>query len=251
MTGCMWILCWVWQLEMIRKDLCEPYEKALALPQNVDGSKRAALDRAHEMRKFEIDNYWKRATYFWSFQLIAFTVLGLMFKDGKLPSQVQILQIPAAIGALSGFVGYLSAKGSKYWQENWEAHVDMLEDSVEGRLTQTIWSQGKRSHSVTRINQSFMLIITTSWVAVMAATSFSKPEKLVVPAWLCFFSLLGVMGWMCWTTRQNFSGQVYRKSTCLEEKPNGIWSWNPLGRTDDQRKIILRDTKAKKANPPQ
>jgi hypothetical protein len=39
---------------------------------------RAALERAHDIRKLEIDLYWKRATYFWAFQLIALTGAGIL-----------------------------------------------------------------------------------------------------------------------------------------------------------------------------
>ena len=38
---------------------------------------KAALNRAHEIRKFEIELYWKRATYFWLLQAAVFTALGL------------------------------------------------------------------------------------------------------------------------------------------------------------------------------
>jgi hypothetical protein len=49
--------------------------------------------------------------------LVAFTALGLLFKDGKL-NLPELLVIPGMIGAVTAFAGYLSARGSKFWQEN-------------------------------------------------------------------------------------------------------------------------------------
>lgn len=96
-----------------------------------------ALKRAHDIRQFEIELYWKRATYFWAFQLIAFTALGLLLKDGEIKS-MPLLRIPSSIGVITAFAGMLTARRSKFWQENWEAHVDLLEDETEERLTQVV-----------------------------------------------------------------------------------------------------------------
>src|SRR5262245_36084396 len=105
----------------------ERYLEALDIDPVKDVSElKAAHARAHEIRKFEIDLYWKRAAYFWAFQLIAFTALGLLLRDGDF-AQTRLLLIPAGIGAVTAFAGYLTARGSKFWQENWEAHVDLLE----------------------------------------------------------------------------------------------------------------------------
>src|SRR5258705_6442151 len=38
-----------------------------------DSILQKAYEKAWDARKFEIDNYWKRATYFWAFQAASFT----------------------------------------------------------------------------------------------------------------------------------------------------------------------------------
>ena len=60
---------------------------------------------------------------------------------------------------------YLVNRGSKYWQENWENHVDMLEDAVIGPLYKTVLERpseadfferyftGPLAMSVSKINQ--------------------------------------------------------------------------------------------------
>jgi hypothetical protein len=239
-----------------RMDMSEAYEQALNLPKkNSSGGltnpSSAALNRAHELRKFEIENYWKRATYFWSFQAIAFVVLGFFLKDGEFPQSMQILQLPASIGAISGYVGYLSAKGSKFWQENWESHVDMLEEKIEGRLTQTIWSDGKKSHSVSGLNQSFMGIITLSWIGVMAFASGGIPDCITEQSpWWLFAFLIGILVLIFFSSRQNFTGYVIHQDSWIERKGDKFWNWNQQGFGKQQRQLMLRHIKARDASKP-
>jgi len=40
-----------------------------------------ALNRAYELRTFEIEHYWKRATYFWGFQVAIFAAFGLLWRE--------------------------------------------------------------------------------------------------------------------------------------------------------------------------
>jgi hypothetical protein len=115
-----------------------------------------ALALAHEIRQFEIELYWKRAAYFWAFQLIAFTALGLVLKDGEIKS-FGLLLIAESIGVITAYAGYLTACGSKFWQENWEAHVDMLEKEMGVLLTQVIMCRTPPQFSVSRINQFLLL----------------------------------------------------------------------------------------------
>ncbi len=136
-------------------DLRERYFEALGTR---DESKcESARVLAHEIFKFEVELYWKRATYFWAFQLVAFAALGLLFKDGKL-SDPRLLVIPASIGVITAFAGFLTARGSKFWQVNWESHVDLLESEVNMRLTQVIMCRKSGPQfSVTRVNESLLI----------------------------------------------------------------------------------------------
>jgi hypothetical protein len=114
--------------------------------------RRAALTRACERRDFEIEHYWKRATYFWAFEAAIFVALGFLWqRPGAGASPITILL--AGIGILTAFTNTLAAHGSRFWQENWENHIDMLEDEFEGRLYKTVWlDEGKVSYSVSRVN---------------------------------------------------------------------------------------------------
>lgn len=47
----------------------------LFLGKSIDSNEKLAkaYEKAWDARKFEIDNYWKRTTYFWAFQITSFT----------------------------------------------------------------------------------------------------------------------------------------------------------------------------------
>lgn len=139
----------------------------------------AALTRSHEIRKFEIELYWKRATYFWVLQGAVFAALGLIWKgDDTAPPFILPVAL-AALGLLTAAAGWFSAQGSKFWQENWERHIDMLEDEFEGKLHKTAWVglRGVR-WSVSNINDRLILFFVVFWLLVFAVVCFDA-----VPAW--------------------------------------------------------------------
>src|ERR1700690_1948476 len=146
------------------KGFRERYFEALGTREKADLG--AARTLAHTIRQFEIELYWKRATYFWAFQLIAFAALGLLFKDGQI-TRLELLLIPASIGVTTAFAGLLTARGSKFWQENWEAHVDLLEDEAEARLTQVVLCSKSPQYSVSRVNESLLFLLMLGWIVVL------------------------------------------------------------------------------------
>lgn len=88
------------------------------------------LDRAYDIRKFEIELYWKRATYFWGFLIASFTAYFIVsdftkFKDDK----YQLLVI--CFGILFSLSWYLVNRGSSYWQSNWERMIEAIEEKLE------------------------------------------------------------------------------------------------------------------------
>jgi hypothetical protein len=228
-----------------RQTLASEYFRVLAAPVGAsvsdDSPAKAALARAHELRKFEIENYWKRATYFWVFQLAAFTLLGLIWPqilDPKGPLQPTALMIPAGLGSITALVGLLTAKGSKFWQENWEAHVDALEGDVEGRLTQIIFVKRWSAFSVSRVNERLLLLLMTGWFVFFLIAAFQLdaylPRSWQAP--LGLVTLLAISAWITLSTRTDLSG--------LQIGPEGIWT--PIARAarraPGRRRLILRDT---------
>lgn len=155
-----------------------------------DQSKQAkALENALDVRKFEIDLYWKRAAYFWA--LIAATFAAYFALRSRadptppiVPPAASIHELDlltllvASVGLVLSVAWFLVNQGSKYWQENWEWHVDLLEDEVMGPLHKTVFSRvhstwpfsSSHPYSVTKINQVVSAYIVLIWVGLIVAT---------------------------------------------------------------------------------
>ncbi|REE78715.1 hypothetical protein BX611_3025 [Lutibacter oceani] len=80
-------------------------------------------DKVLELRKFEIENFWKRTLFFWG--TIALVYAGYFKADLK---EYQLI-IPL-IGLLFNIIFSLSTRGSKYWQEHWETIAVLYENEL-------------------------------------------------------------------------------------------------------------------------
>lgn len=114
-----------------------------------------ASSRARDTRKFETQLFWERGKYYWAFILGAFTahfyclsmVLDNGNKEQKQFSLCTFLNLPTlaiVFLALTSFVCFffclawtLMNKGSKFWQKNWERHVNKLEKVENIKLFST------------------------------------------------------------------------------------------------------------------
>ena len=127
----------------------------------------AALNTAEEVRRFEIGLYWRRALYFWGFNVAIFTGVGVFLagSDASLLQEVISLLL-AMLGLFVTIAWWFMSEGAKTWQENWEHHVYMLEDTVTGRLMKTQFVGKSCFFSVSRINKSVIIAISLFWGAV-------------------------------------------------------------------------------------
>jgi hypothetical protein len=146
-------------------------------------AKQTALDVALDIRKFEIDLYWKRATYFWT--LIGAAFAGFFLLRSKDAGYYSLLLV-SCIGFLLSLGWYLVNRGSKYWQENWERHVDLLESNTIGPLYKTTISReefpflefwGGYPYSVTKVNQLISLFVVLVWLGLVIRTIPALPQR--------------------------------------------------------------------------
>jgi hypothetical protein len=159
----------------------------------------AALTRAYQLRTFEIEHYWKRATYFWGFQIAIFAAFGLIWKsDNNLINEWTALTIPlASLGILTALANSLSARGSRFWQENWEKHIDMLEDTIEGRLYKTVWlKDGNRSYSVSRVNRFLSDYFIVFWGLIFLYTIWRIVRIRYDVMWISGLQIVFTYRWM-------------------------------------------------------
>ena len=131
------------------------FDKVFSVKENIidrnDYKKlKTAFNLAHDVRKFEIELFWKRGTYFWAFILASFTAYFVTF--GKIlekscfslctiirfsPMAKIALFVIACLCFIFCYSWVLINKGSKFWQKNWEAHIDEMEDMFSGKLYKT------------------------------------------------------------------------------------------------------------------
>jgi len=155
-----------------KKYECESKEKE----RETNSRLEKAFNAAVEIRKFEIELYWKRATYFWTFIAATFAGYALIYTKGG-NGKESILLLFSCLGLLFSWSWFLVNKGSKYWQDNWERHVDLLEDKVVGPLYKIIaekpynksleWIINPSPYSVSKINQLLSIFICLFWIALI------------------------------------------------------------------------------------
>jgi hypothetical protein len=117
------------------------YRKNFGLDEERKKKAACALEHALDIRKFEIGLYWQRATYFWTLITVAYAGFFAVLSADKIGSpgdQDAYAYLISIVGFVFAFAWFLANRGSKFWQENWENHVDMLEDEVIGPLYKTI-----------------------------------------------------------------------------------------------------------------
>ncbi|MBN3754481.1 hypothetical protein G3N95_16145 [Paraburkholderia sp. Tr-20389] len=177
-------------------------------PENKEKLK-ASLEHALDIRKFEIELYWKRATYFWTLIAAAFAGYFIILNAQNLDDKKFLAFIVACIGFLFTFAWFQVNRGSKKWQENWENHVDILEDKVTGPLYKTILVRPSRDSffekhvtgpsniSVSKTNQIVNLFTLCIWLALAYFTldtvGFEYPlsiKHVAVGSLTLFFCIL-------------------------------------------------------------
>ena len=143
------------------------------------GKLEEAFKIALDTRKFEIELYWKRTGYFVLFigaVFVGYYNIINTAEEGISKYQKEwLLLLLAALGFLLSLLWYMANRGSKFWQENWEAHIEELCTHLGVPIFSIIKS---REHSirnlmqeypfsVSKVNQMVSLIITFAWLLML------------------------------------------------------------------------------------
>lgn len=126
------------------------------------------FDAALATRQFEIDLFWKRSLFFWGFIVAAFVAVAAL--DGK---SLVLSIIISGFGMVCSLGWTLANRGSKYWQEQWEAKIEAVEDGVTGPLFKQEapqqnkggWLSGRR-YSVSKLAIAISDYVFLVWIAV-------------------------------------------------------------------------------------
>lgn len=171
---------------------------------------RSAFEQVADIRKFEIELYWKRATYFWALIAVAFAGHFAILASEQMPNKYFLSLVVASVGFVFTFAWYLVNRGSKYWQENWENHLDLLEDKITGPLYKTLLERPKNSGviekfvtgplsvSVSKINQWVSVFVGLIGV-ILVAFSLCKSLGLRMHCikLLPYFIVISIMIFSC------------------------------------------------------
>lgn len=110
---------------------------------NLDIEKiKNAFERSHDIRKFEIGLYWQRSGYILGFLSVLAAAIAycfsVYFKETATENTKFIMILTMTCLAVLGIslcnFWRRIIKASKYWQENWEYNIDILEPFVSGNL---------------------------------------------------------------------------------------------------------------------
>lgn len=130
----------------------------------------ALISRCYELRSFELDLYWKRATYFWGFIIAIFTAYFITFDKDYDSLNKNYRLIINGVGIIFSIAYYLVNKGSTYWAGHWERMIDSFEkinktplyliNQKEDNPEQLLSSY---PYSVSRINNFISLFLICIW----------------------------------------------------------------------------------------
>lgn len=171
--------------EKLRQLSEEQYKEQFSHPEQ----RKYALELALDIRKFEIQLYWTRTAYFWTFIAAAIGGYGAVQTLSD-PTKTDLSMYLSCMGIVLSFAWHLANRGSKQWQENWENHVDLLEDFTTGPLYKITLARpprrrlgekiehaitGPSPYSVSKINQVISLYAMFLWVFFLwRSIGFSK-----------------------------------------------------------------------------
>ena len=177
------------------------YREAFSSPEGFDSDEnesraRKALEAALDIRKLEINLYWTRAAYFWAFIAAAFAGYAFTYKTAA-NGEPWLSLLFSSLGLVFSYAWYLVNRGSKFWQSNWECHVDLLEGMSLGPLYKYValtpendpfTSAGQ--FSVTKINQMLSIFVAVIWLLLF--TKAAMPLSLDLPFDFFKFSIIGL-----------------------------------------------------------
>lgn len=202
-----------------------------------------AFDIAKQNRDFEISHFWIRATYFSVLIGAVFIGYSSEFKD-----QEYIKTILSFLGLFLSICWYCANRGSKFWQEHWEAQVEMIGSQLIGKgVFELFVIQGKpcdnrfifnplKSYpfSVSKLAILVSLAISALWLAVIFT-------ERVLPAnntynqifWLLPIILTVIVP--CFLGKSNFAKDILNTNKNFNENPNYYYSSNDCDKCNEKK----------------
>jgi len=166
-----------------------------AIDSNSDKTK-TAFEFVVSTRQFEIELYWKRATYFWTFIAAVFVAYVALRQLGE-GYEFETLLV-SAVGIILSLAWHFSNLGSKSWQRHWEKHLDLMEDNFMGPLYKTVNSD--QTYSVSKINEIVSFVFVVVWILLFASaleSSYDFPKSVNDIDWIPTILVLMICAGIC------------------------------------------------------
>jgi len=161
-----------------------------------------ALEQAYKNRDFEIEMYWKRATYFFAFIAGSFTLYKFSLGTYMDTGAPELTLLSLITGLVFSIAFYLSSLGSKFWQENWESHIDFLEKFFQGNLYKSVLRNNNKIYnviaakpfSVSKINTALSLYIVLAWIYLLGNWAYINNKDInLIDDKCCIFIVLSIL----------------------------------------------------------
>ena len=158
---------------------------------------KESYDKAHDIRKFEIDLYWKRTTYVWTLIASLITVTGLLLTAYyRLPSDsdvkdalIYMVEGVAVLGIIITIIGSKIIQSGEFWQKNWEYHVSLLEPLFSGRIYTTLVNKRASRLSISKLNFALYILFLGVWL-LLSEVMFLITNPGIDASY--FFVILGI-----------------------------------------------------------
>ena len=193
----------------------------------------AAYNKAWECRNFEIDKVWPRATFFWAFIALAFGAYGYLFSKHPAESSnnasilyMRLELLCILVGAFFSFIWTQIIYASKIWQENWETHIELLENYICGSLYKIVLSEKKYFPSISKLAKYVSWGILVVWGLIFIIHANQYWRKDISLDWIqCIIGgvfILSIIGILF-----KSYGWIHKKSDGKSEKMKNIYYRNP------------------------
>lgn len=180
---------------------------------NGDISKlKESYDKAHDIRKFEIELYWKRTAYLWTLIAALITICGVLatayyrMNEPGDPKSILLFIMAgiSTVGVIFTIISSYIIKSGAYWQKNWEYHVNLLEPFFSGKLYATLLNRERTRYSIASLNSTIYWFTLLAWLILFGGffvsftidLSYSRFFKILAIIIISILLIDRIIGWV-------------------------------------------------------
>lgn len=155
------------------------------------------LNQAINFRDFEIKLSWERTKYF-SAIVVAIFVAYYSSRSNPL-----LRMIFPSLGYVSTFIWLCLNRGSKFWQENWEKHIEILSIKLDRPIMGIVMVPynppckltSSYHYSVSRCNMTLSIMFLLFWAFLIVYNTYysNNSNNVCSKIFFCFIAIVGIL----------------------------------------------------------